>query len=77
MKTAISIPDPVFEAAENMAKQLGISRSQLFSTAITEYMENHKYQDVTETLNVIYASEKSQLDESLASMQSQSVKEDW
>jgi hypothetical protein len=33
MKTAISIPDPVFEAAEMFARRTGMSRSQLFTAA--------------------------------------------
>ena len=76
MKTAISIPDPIFQAAENMAHHLGVSRSELFSTAISEYMNNHKYRDVTESLNQVYREEDSKLDEKLASMQWKSVQED-
>ena len=66
MKTAISIPDPVFEAAENLAKNLGVSRSELFSSAIVEFMENHKYENVTEALNKVYATEDSSVDEQLS-----------
>jgi len=76
MKTAISIPDPIFQAAENMAHHLGVSRSELFSTAISEYMNNHRYRDVTESLNQVYGEEDSKLDEKLASMQWKSVQED-
>lgn len=76
MKTAISIPNPIFQAAENMAQHLGMSRSELFSTAISEYMEHHKYQDVTASLNAIYGVEESALDEKLASMQLKSIQED-
>jgi len=78
MKTAISIPDPIFNAAENMAHQLGVSRSELFSTAISEYINNHKYRDVTESLNAIYGEEPSVLDSELLSMQLNSVREnEW
>lgn len=76
MKTAISIPDPIFQAAENMAHHLGMSRSELFSTAISEYMNNHKYQDVTASLNTIYGEESSALDKELISMQLKSIQED-
>ncbi len=76
MKTAISIPDPVFEAAENFAKNLGVSRSELFSKAISEYMETHKYQGVTESLNIVYSGEKSCLDEELAALQMQAIQRD-
>ena len=78
MKTAISIPDPVFEAAENLAKNLGVSRSELFSSAIVEFMENHKYENVTEALNKVYATEDSSVDEQLSLIQSKSIsQDDW
>ncbi|MCP3663236.1 MAG: hypothetical protein GY696_12200 [Gammaproteobacteria bacterium] len=78
MKTAISIPDPVFQAAETMAHNLGVSRSELFSTAIAEYMKNHKYQDVTKSLNSIYDSNDSALNEDLSLMQWNSIdREEW
>ncbi|EIJ36932.1 hypothetical protein Thini_4454 [Thiothrix nivea DSM 5205] len=37
MKTAISIPDPVFQAAELFARHFGISRSELYTKAVEEY----------------------------------------
>jgi len=33
MKTAISIPDDIFEAGEHAAKRLRVSRSELYPTA--------------------------------------------
>ncbi len=78
MKTAISIPDPIFQAAEGLAQRLGMSRSQLYAEAVAEYMAAHKNQDVTEILNKIYDSEPSSLDEQLYSMQSKSIsREKW
>ncbi len=78
MKTAISIPDPIFHSAEIMAHQLAISRSELFTKAISEYLETHKYQDVTESLNQVYTEVSSSLDEKLTEMQFYSIeKEIW
>ena len=78
MKTAISIPDQLFQAAESLAHRLGVSRSQLYAEAVSEYTKSHKNQDVTEILNQVYQSKASSLDENLLSMQSQSIpKEDW
>jgi hypothetical protein len=57
MKTAISIPDPVFEAAERLAKRLGKSRSQLYSEAVAHYVEQHPSSSVTERLNEVLAAE--------------------
>lgn len=78
MKTAISIPDPIFQAAEGLAHRLGISRSQLYAKAVAEYMNAHKNQNVTEILDKIYQDESSSLDDKIHSMQSQSLpKEAW
>ena len=78
MKTAISIPDPIFQSAEIMAHQLAISRSELFTKAISEYLEAHKYEDVTESLNQVYSDSSSGLDEELTAMQLNSIeKEVW
>ncbi|HEV8244991.1 MAG TPA: ribbon-helix-helix protein, CopG family [Polyangiaceae bacterium] len=38
MKTAISIPDELFERAEREAKRLRISRSELFARAVREFL---------------------------------------
>jgi len=78
MKTAISIPDPLFQAAEIFAKRLKKSRSELYAEAVSEYINTHKNQDVTKTLNEIYAHESSNIDQELYRMQSQTVtKDEW
>jgi metal-responsive CopG/Arc/MetJ family transcriptional regulator len=78
MKTAISIPDPIFQAAEGLARRLGKSRSQLYTEAVSEYMKSHGNQSITEKLNEIYPTEDSSLDKKLDSMQMQSIpKEEW
>lgn len=78
MKTAISIPDPVFEAAEKLAQQLGVSRSELYSTAVLTYVESHRDDDITERLNEIYSTEDSSLDPLIQQMQALSLPvESW
>ena len=78
MKTAVSIPDPIFHDAEALAKRLGMSRSELFSRALTAYLEAHKHDSVREALDTIYSQDASSLDEPLAHMQWASLpKEDW
>ena len=57
MKTAISIPDDFFGAAERTAKRLGLSRSRFYQRALTAFLENHNEQAVTRTLDEVYASE--------------------
>lgn len=51
MKTAISLPDDVFEAAEQQAKRQGKSRSQLYADALAEYLTRHAPDEVTEAMN--------------------------
>ncbi len=51
MKTAISIPNEIFQAAEKHAQHLGKSRSQLFTEAMAEYLERHTPDEITRTLN--------------------------
>ena len=73
MKTVISIPDKVFRSADSLAKRLGLSRNQLYSTAISEYLSKHQGKQVTQKLNSIYAEEDSSLPPSLILLQSKSL----
>ncbi len=79
MKTAISIPDEVFQAAETTAKKLGVSRSELYTTAVREYVDHHRKDDITAKLDLVYADDSlSDLDPALCAMQNLSLeKEDW
>ena len=74
MKTAISIPDDVFASADRLAARLGISRSQLYASAVAEYVAKHQDTKVTERLNAVYATEPSQLDPALRRVQRRTVK---
>ena len=69
MKTAISIPNDVFEAAEKLARRLGMSRSQLYTNAVSEFLHRHFSDEVTEKLNEIYGKESSKLDSALEALQ--------
>ena len=55
MKTAISIPDSLFTAADQLAKRLGISRSELYQRAVSLFIKANKNAGITETLNDVYA----------------------
>ena len=78
MKTAVSIPDRIFRAADSLAKQHGMSRSELFAQAVESYIETHKHVGLIEALDAVYTEESSTLDKSLAQMQWTSLaKEDW
>ena len=80
MKTAISIPDEIFLAAEQLAKRIGSSRSELYATALAAYLKDHQHQGVTERLNAVYAQaeELSALDPVYHAFQVLSLpREDW
>ncbi len=80
MKTAISIPDTIFESAEKLAKRLGVSRSQLYADAVDALVEKYRYSGVTEQLDAVYKTnpEFSRLDQDIEELQSQSlVEEEW
>jgi metal-responsive CopG/Arc/MetJ family transcriptional regulator len=51
MKTAVSIPDEVFEGAERLARRTKRSRSRLFSDALREYLARHAPDKITEAMN--------------------------
>ena len=51
MKTAVSIPDDVFEKVERFARREKRSRSEVFSAALREYMARHAPDDVTDAIN--------------------------
>lgn len=69
MKVAISLPDPVFVAAERLAQRLRISRSQLYATALEEYLKLHDDARVTEQLDAVYDVSSSTLEPALAAAQ--------
>jgi antitoxin MazE6 len=62
MKTAISIPDELFESADVLAGRLGVSRSHLYASAIAEYVAKHLDAKVTDRLNSVYAGQSSKLE---------------
>jgi predicted transcriptional regulator len=51
MKTAISVPDEIYEGAERLARRTKKSRSRLFSDALKEYLARHAPDEVTEAMN--------------------------
>jgi metal-responsive CopG/Arc/MetJ family transcriptional regulator len=62
VKVTVSVPEPVFEAAERVSKRMRIPRSQLYSRAIAAFVRQHSGEDVTKALNAVYAKHASALD---------------
>lgn len=69
MKVAISVPDPVFDAAERLAKERRVPRSQVFAEALEEYLAKHDAAAVTAKLNAVYEREASAVDGALSAAQ--------
>ncbi len=51
MKTAVSIPDRVFEATEQLVERMRKSRSEVYSLALAEYVARHAPEYVTEAFD--------------------------
>ena len=55
MKIILSIPDNVCKEAETTARQLGLTRDQLYIRAVKEFVAHHQRDTITEMLDGIYA----------------------
>ena len=80
VKTAISIPDAIFEEAERLAKTRGWSRSELYANAVTAYVNSERFSGVREKLDAVYGqnANSSAVDPLLVKAQARSLpKEKW
>lgn len=78
MKTAISLPDPIFRAGERHASRFRLSRSELYATALREYLARHSDDAITASLDRLYSSEPSKLDSVLKGLQLRTLgSESW
>lgn len=80
MKTAVSPPDPVFHAAEDLAKRLGVPRSRRYARATVALVKENRNEGVTEVLNRVYGGREgeSELDPVLEAIQTRSLRrERW
>ena len=53
MKTAVSLPDDLFLRADELARRLGKSRSQLYREALAEYLLRREPRSVTTALDLL------------------------
>ncbi|MEX2131238.1 MAG: hypothetical protein WD772_07100 [Pseudohongiellaceae bacterium] len=71
MKIAISLPDPIFEAAEHLAEEMRIPRSQLYAEALASYLSTHGSAAITAKLNEVHGTEAVPLEPAFVNVQSQ------
>jgi hypothetical protein len=55
MKTAVSVPDDIFEGAERLARREGRSRSEVYSAALREYVSRHEPDEIVDALDRVVA----------------------
>lgn len=78
MKTAISLPDPLFHAADQFAQANGLSRSELVARALQLYLQTHRNNDITRALDAAYAETSGALDPALLAAELRSLpREEW
>jgi hypothetical protein len=76
MKTEISVPNPIYEAAERLAAELGMSLSEFYVTALAAYIAAYQNGDITKKLDEVYSKEDSRLEPGLTAIQVASIGED-
>jgi len=77
VKTAVSIPDVVFDAADRLAARLGVSRSELYTRALRSLLERESDHSVTVRLDDVYAEDAGGLADDLKQGQRRAVAERW
>lgn len=77
MKIAVSIPDAVFMAAEDLAARRRCSRSSLYAHALERLLAEAEADAVTARLNALYDDEPSGIDPAMRDAQARAVAEPW
>jgi metal-responsive CopG/Arc/MetJ family transcriptional regulator len=66
MKIAISVDDSLITEADGAAREMGVSRSRLFSLALESYLRNREHGRMLEQLNRVYTDEAASSDKLMA-----------
>ena len=66
MKTAVSVDDELITEADRAAREMGVSRSRLFSLALEAYLRNREQARILEQLNRVYTDEARTADQRMA-----------
>lgn len=78
MKTAVSIRDNIFQNAEKYAKKTKVSRSQLYSDALEEYLAKRDEADLIARINAVCEEVDTSLDPFWKKAQARILeKEEW
>lgn len=72
------MPDDIYEAADELADELEVSRSRLYAMAVAEYVAKYRHADITAKLDELYRDETSDVAADVRSAQRRSVvREGW
>ena len=78
MKITISVPDGVFLSADELARRQGVSRSQLYATAVAEHVAKYDDEQITARLNEVLADEPRGLHPAVRKAQARTIgPSDW
>ena len=78
MKTAVSIPDQLYRRAEEFARRLGKSRSQVYREALADYLARRDNHAVTSALDELVEELGSGIDDWTAEASRQALeRSDW
>ena len=77
MKTAVSIPDGLFEAADALARERRMSRSALYAEALQLLIDAHAGDDTTARLDAVYADHDGHLDPTVVAANASLADEPW
>jgi len=78
MKTAVSIPDPLFAEAEKVARKLKLSRSRLYAVALESYVRQQRPSEVTKSLNRAYGKKRNRPDRVLDALAAETLlRSEW
>jgi metal-responsive CopG/Arc/MetJ family transcriptional regulator len=76
VKLAVSIPDPLYEAADQLARHRKVSRSELYASALELLLAAESDTDITSRLDLVYAAQPTR-DETPAKQRVIAVRESW
>ena len=81
VKTAISLEGDLFHEAEGLARRMKMSRSRLFATAMAEFIERRRNQELLRAINAAYAAgagpDEARLRRSMRRQQRRLVQGQW
>ncbi len=76
MKTAISVPNDVFELSERLAKKLKVSRSKIFAMGVKKLGEDYDEENLIAKINAVCDKVDTSLDPAVKQYQSRRIKKE-